>query len=69
MAPNCTDDVHYMAAQALHARMVESSSSVEFDLTMQVFEWQAWVAMLVGGLLSFNVLFPTDEPSIPRLMG
>ena len=24
---------------------------------------------MVGGLLSFNLLFPTDEPSIPRLMG
>jgi hypothetical protein len=34
-----------------------------------VFEVQAWVALAVGGLLSFNVLFPTDEPSIPRLMG
>jgi len=34
-----------------------------------VFEAQAWVAVAVGGLLSFNVLFPTDGPSIPRLMG
>lgn len=34
-----------------------------------VFEWQAWFSLLVGGFLSFNVLFPTDEPSIPRLLG
>jgi hypothetical protein len=34
-----------------------------------VFEVQAWIAVAVGGLLSFNVLFPTDEPSIARLMG
>jgi hypothetical protein len=34
-----------------------------------VFEAQAWLAVAVGGLLSFNILFPTDEPSIPRLMG
>jgi hypothetical protein len=34
-----------------------------------VFEWQAWLALFVGGLLSFNVLYPTDDPSIPRLMG
>ena len=34
-----------------------------------VFEVQAWVALAVGGLLSFNVLLPTDDPSIPRLMG
>lgn len=24
---------------------------------------------VVGGLLSFNVLYPTDEPSIARLLG
>jgi hypothetical protein len=34
-----------------------------------VFEAQAWLAVLAGGLLSFNVLLPTDGPSIPRLMG
>lgn len=34
-----------------------------------VFEYQAWLALVVGGLLSFNVLWPTDEPSIPRLLG
>lgn len=34
-----------------------------------VFEVQAWAAVIVGGLLSFNVIFPTDEPSIPRLLG
>jgi hypothetical protein len=34
-----------------------------------VFEAQAWLAVLIGGLLSFNVLLPTDDPSIPRLMG
>ncbi|KAI8464372.1 MAG: hypothetical protein J3K34DRAFT_526265 [Monoraphidium minutum] len=34
-----------------------------------VFELQAWVMLVVGGLLSFNVIFPTDDPSIPRLLG
>lgn len=34
-----------------------------------IFEWQAWISMVVGGLLSFNVLYPTDDPSIPRLLG
>jgi hypothetical protein len=34
-----------------------------------VFEVQAWLGLAVGGLLSFNLLFPTDEPSIPRLLG
>ncbi len=34
-----------------------------------VFDVQAWVALVVGGLLSFNVIFPSDEPDIARLMG
>jgi hypothetical protein len=34
-----------------------------------VFEVQAWLSIVVGGLLSFNIIFPTDDPSIPRLMG
>jgi hypothetical protein len=36
---------------------------------MQLFETQAWIALAVGGLLSYNILFPTDTPSIPRLLG
>jgi hypothetical protein len=34
-----------------------------------VFEGQAWIFAAIGGLLSFNVIFPTDDPSIPRLLG
>jgi hypothetical protein len=34
-----------------------------------VFEAQGWLSLAVGGLLSFNVIWPTDEPSIARLMG
>ena len=34
-----------------------------------IFEVQAWLSIAVGGLLAFNVLLPTDEPSIPRLLG
>ena len=34
-----------------------------------IFEVQAWLSVAVGGLLAFNVLAPTDEPSIPRLVG
>ncbi|KAF8072477.1 RPH1 [Scenedesmus sp. PABB004] len=34
-----------------------------------VFEVQAWAAVLAGGLLSFNLIWPTDEPAIPRLLG
>jgi hypothetical protein len=34
-----------------------------------VFEVQAWAALIVGGLLSFNVIFPSDHPDIARLIG
>ena len=29
---------------------------------------QAYLSILVGGLLAYNVIWPTDEPSIPRLI-
>jgi hypothetical protein len=34
-----------------------------------VFEVQAWLALAVGGALSFNILFPSDQPDIARLIG
>lgn len=34
-----------------------------------VFEVQAYLAILVGGLLAFNVIYPSEEPTIARLMG
>lgn len=34
-----------------------------------IFGAQAWLSVVAGGLLSFNVLFPSDEPSIARLIG
>ena len=34
-----------------------------------VFEVQAWISLAVGGLLSFNLLLPTDQPSIARMLG
>jgi hypothetical protein len=34
-----------------------------------IFEYQAWIAMAAGALLSYNLLFPTDGPAIPRLLG
>lgn len=34
-----------------------------------VFEVQGYVSMLLGGALSFNLLFPSTEPDIWRLMG
>ncbi|KAG0555462.1 hypothetical protein KC19_12G170700 [Ceratodon purpureus] len=34
-----------------------------------IFEIQAYISMAVGGILSFNLLFPSDHPDIWRLMG
>lgn len=35
----------------------------------KVFEYQAYISVVVGGLLSFNVIFPSDQPDIARLLG
>lgn len=34
-----------------------------------VFEVQGYASMLIGGVLSFNLIFPSNEPDIWRLMG
>lgn len=34
-----------------------------------IFEVQGYASMLAGGVLSFNLLFPSTEPDIWRLMG
>nr|CAD1829492.1 unnamed protein product [Ananas comosus var. bracteatus] len=34
-----------------------------------VFEVQGYLSMLLGGALSFNLIFPSSEPDIWRLMG
>ncbi|KAK7285411.1 hypothetical protein RJT34_20181 [Clitoria ternatea] len=34
-----------------------------------VFEVQGYASMLLGGALSFNLIFPSDQPDIWRLMG
>ncbi|KDP21518.1 hypothetical protein JCGZ_21989 [Jatropha curcas] len=34
-----------------------------------VFEVQGYVSLLLGGALSFNIIFPSNEPDIWRLMG
>jgi len=35
----------------------------------QIFNVQAWLSVVAGGLLSFNLVLPSDEPSIARLIG
>eukprot|EP00192_Tetraselmis_astigmatica_P019893 CAMPEP_0117681124 /NCGR_PEP_ID=MMETSP0804-20121206/18780_1 /TAXON_ID=1074897 /ORGANISM="Tetraselmis astigmatica, Strain CCMP880" /LENGTH=188 /DNA_ID=CAMNT_0005490791 /DNA_START=315 /DNA_END=881 /DNA_ORIENTATION=- len=48
---------------------VKKNPAVPGSLLYQIFDVQAWLAVVVGGLLSYNVLFPSDEPTIARLMG
>ena len=38
-------------------------------LLYSIFDWQAWGCLVLGGFLSFNLLFPSDHPDIWRLMG
>ena len=39
------------------------------SLLYTVFEVQAWAALAVGGLLSFNLIFPSDHPDVARMLG
>ena len=34
-----------------------------------IFEIQAYISMLFGGILSYNLVFPSNHPDIWRLMG
>lgn len=43
--------------------------AVKGSVLYNVFEVQAWLTLVAGGLLSFNLIFPSDEPDIARLMG
>eukprot|EP00899_Mesostigma_viride_P000860 jgi/Mesvir1/10775/Mv13835-RA.1 len=38
-------------------------------LLYAIFTWQAWLSLVAGGLLSFNLLLPSDEPNVARLLG
>jgi hypothetical protein len=38
-------------------------------LLYDIFGYQAWLALFVGGLASFNLIFPSDKPDIARLLG
>ncbi|GFR42054.1 hypothetical protein Agub_g2870 [Astrephomene gubernaculifera] len=47
----------------------QENPAVKGSVLYNVFEYQAWICLVAGGLLSFNLIWPTDEPSIPRLLG
>ncbi|XP_062086337.1 protein RESISTANCE TO PHYTOPHTHORA 1, chloroplastic isoform X2 [Humulus lupulus] len=57
------------ATFAPRASTASKNPAVPGTVLYTVFEVQGYVSMLLGGALSFNLLFPSNEPDIWRLMG
>ncbi|XP_054803511.1 protein RESISTANCE TO PHYTOPHTHORA 1, chloroplastic [Prosopis cineraria] len=54
---------------APRASMASKNPAVPGTALYTVFGVQGYASMLLGGVLSFNLLFPSNEPDIWRLMG
>jgi len=57
------------ATFAPRSSTARKNPAVPGSTLFKIFEVQGYVMMAIGGLLSFNVLFPSQEPDIWRLMG
>ncbi|KAK7396347.1 hypothetical protein VNO78_17281 [Psophocarpus tetragonolobus] len=57
------------ATFAPRASTATKNPAVPGTVLYTVFEVQGYVSMLLGGALSFNLIFPSDQPDIWRLMG
>ncbi|XP_015891568.1 protein RESISTANCE TO PHYTOPHTHORA 1, chloroplastic [Ziziphus jujuba] len=57
------------ATFAPRASTASKNPAVPGTVLYTVFEVQGYVSMLFGGVLSFNLIFPSNEPDIWRLMG
>lgn len=57
------------ATFAPRASTATKNPAVPGTVLYTVFEVQGYLSMLLGGALSFNFLFPSNEPDIWRLMG
>ncbi|KAJ0053144.1 hypothetical protein Pint_01116 [Pistacia integerrima] len=57
------------ATFAPRASTATKNPAVPGTVLYTVFEVQGYVSMLLGGALSFNLIFPSNEPDIWRLMG
>ncbi|KAI5648896.1 hypothetical protein M9H77_34901 [Catharanthus roseus] len=57
------------ATFAPRASVASKNPAVPGTALYTVFEVQGYVSMLLGGALSFNLIFPSNEPDIWRLMG
>lgn len=57
------------ATFAPRASTASKNPAVPGSTLYTVFEVQGYISMLLGGALSFNLVFPSDQPDIWRLMG
>lgn len=57
------------ATFAPRASTASKNPAVPGSTLYTVFEVQGYVSLLLGGALSFNLIFPSNEPDIWRLMG
>ncbi|KAL3693660.1 hypothetical protein R1sor_007311 [Riccia sorocarpa] len=57
------------ATFAPRASSASRNPAVPGSTLYQIFEVQAYISMALGGLLSYNLLFPSDKADIWRLMG
>ncbi|KAJ8748399.1 hypothetical protein K2173_003036 [Erythroxylum novogranatense] len=57
------------ATFAPRASTATKNPAVPGTVLYTVFEIQGYVSMLLGGALSYNLIFPSSEPDIWRLMG
>ncbi|XP_050363414.1 protein RESISTANCE TO PHYTOPHTHORA 1, chloroplastic [Argentina anserina] len=57
------------ATFAPRASTASKNPAVPGSVLYTVFEVQAYACMLLGGVLSFNLIFPSNEPDLWRLMG
>ncbi|CAA0832070.1 resistance to phytophthora 1 [Striga hermonthica] len=57
------------ATFAPRASTATKNPAVPGTVLYTVFEVQGYVSLLLGGALSFNLIFPSNEPDIWRLMG
>ncbi|KAL8151412.1 hypothetical protein V2J09_021220 [Rumex salicifolius] len=57
------------ATFAPRASTASKNPAVPGSTLYTVFEVQAYISMLLGGALSFNLIFPSNVPDIWRLMG
>jgi hypothetical protein len=76
--PALTDTVGVLLEQAVQktaatfaprASTASKNPAVPGSTLYTIFEVQAYASMLAGGALSFNLVFPSSEPDIWRLMG